>query len=364
MSSAVGEEIVEENESEKEDAESGPTSYDIATYPADFTLQVLYEKWKAGEIKIPGFQRAFVWTQAQASRLIESFLLGLPVPGIFLYTDKKTGDFLVVDGQQRLKSIFYFFEGFFGGEDKDKRKVFHLTGLNEKSKWCNKTFETLNEQDEQSAKGLSNAVLRAFVIKQLDPKDDTSIVPLFERLNTGGTLLKGQEVRNCVYAGPFNELLKELNQDDGWRKILGKKTPDIHMRDQELILRFLALRDRLSDYETPLKKFLSDFMSKNKKASEPTIDRYRTSFLRIVKAVCTQLGEKPFHIHTALNAAVYDAVFVALADMDPLPGDIRERYERLKRDQAFMSCTVSGTTAVNVVQTRIAKAKAILSGQE
>src|SRR5438093_7566497 len=104
---------LEEIPSETEDAESTPETFEIATYPADFILEVLDKKWKAGEIEIPPFQRQFVWKLPQAARLIESFMMGLPVPQIFLYTgeDQKL---LVIDGQQRLRSVSYFFEGYFG----------------------------------------------------------------------------------------------------------------------------------------------------------------------------------------------------------------------------------------------------------
>jgi hypothetical protein len=94
--------------SEDEDYESAPPDYQISTYPADFTLEVLHQKWKSDEILIPDFQRKFVWKQVQASKLIESFLVGLPVPAVFLYSEWKSQKFLVIDGQQRLKSIFYF----------------------------------------------------------------------------------------------------------------------------------------------------------------------------------------------------------------------------------------------------------------
>ena len=123
---------VAQTQSEEEDRASSPPSYEVVTYPADFTLEVLVAKLKGDppEIDKPGFQRKFVWTQAQASKLIESFLLGLPVPPIFVFTDAVNRQ-MVVDGQQRLKSIAYFFEGYFGPEEKGRRPVFRLTGLNE-----------------------------------------------------------------------------------------------------------------------------------------------------------------------------------------------------------------------------------------
>ena len=156
--------------SEEEDSESAPPTYEINTYPADFTLEVLYQKWKEGEIKIPRFQRQFVWKQVQSSKLIESFLIGLPVPAVFLYTERQSREFLVIDGQQRLRSVFYFFDGFFGEEKGGKRAVFQLKGLSDKSKYLGKRFEDLDEVDQRE---LRNSVLRSFIVQQLNPNDDT-----------------------------------------------------------------------------------------------------------------------------------------------------------------------------------------------
>ena len=172
--------------SEEEDYQSAPAEYTIGAYPADFTLEVLHQKWNAGEIKIPEFQRAFVWKQVQASKLIESFLVGLPVPPVYLYTERESQISLVVDGQQRLKSIFYFFDGYFGNEVHGRNPVFCLVGLSPDSRFLGKSYEDLMEPDQRRFKG---AVVRSFTVQQLDPADDTSIYHIFERLNTGGTHL-------------------------------------------------------------------------------------------------------------------------------------------------------------------------------
>src|SRR5687767_11401856 len=120
--------------------------FQITTYPSDFTLSVLYEKWQNDEIVIPPFQRGYVWKIEQASALIESFLLGLPIPNIFFYIDEERKS-QVIDGQQRLKSVFYFFEGYFGEADakSGKRQVFQLTGLNEKSPYNSLTYAQLDD---------------------------------------------------------------------------------------------------------------------------------------------------------------------------------------------------------------------------
>src|SRR5215204_1357029 len=232
--------------SEEDDAEAALAPYEIVTYPADYTLSVLVDKWRRDQVKIPDFQRGFVWKQPQASRLIESFLVGLPVPAIFLYTDRADrNNQLVVDGQQRLRSIAYFFEGYFGEEDdRVGRPIFKLTGLHEKSPYINKSYAQLEQDDPAAWNRLNDAVLRAFVIQQLDPSDDTSVYHVFERLNTGGTLLSPQEIRNAVSHGQFNDLLHRLNLWEPWRKLYGSPKPDKRQRDVELILRVIALSER------------------------------------------------------------------------------------------------------------------------
>ena len=110
---------------------------ELVSYPADFTLEVLYEKWKAGVFDIPDFQRLYVWTQSQASRLIDSFLTGIPVPPIFVLQERKTGHLTVVDGQQRLLSIAFFFKGVFPKGVFPDDRVFRLKDVLEK--WEGKT---------------------------------------------------------------------------------------------------------------------------------------------------------------------------------------------------------------------------------
>jgi hypothetical protein len=121
--------------SEDEDYESAPADYQISTYPADFTLEVLHSKWKENQILIPELQRSFVWKQVQSSKLIESFLVGLPVPAVFFYSERKSQKYFVIDGQQGLKSIFYFFEGYFGAATEDTRRIFRLNGLSSLSRF-------------------------------------------------------------------------------------------------------------------------------------------------------------------------------------------------------------------------------------
>jgi hypothetical protein len=340
---------LEDIESELEDYESGPAEYDINTYPADFTLEVLYEKWKAGDIEIPKFQREFVWKQAQASKLIESFMVGLPVPAIFLFTERKSQKYLVIDGQQRLKSIFFFFDGYFGGDGHGAKGLFRLEGLNPKSRWYRKAFAEFAESDQRK---LKNSVLRAFIVQQLDPHDDTSVYHIFERLNTGGTLLTNQEVRNCVYGGTFNDLLNELNLFPSWRALLGRPAQDSRQKDKELMLRFFALR-RVSEYQKPMKDFLSKFMRHNRHVPDSDIVKLRSVFEQTCNAVLDMLGRKPFHIKAGLNSAVFDSVMVAFSShLGKIPANVTDKYKALIKNPDFLSLVTSGTTNDETVRKR------------
>lgn len=343
--------------SEDEDYESAPPDYEISTFPADYTLEVLHAKWKAKEISIPAFQRSFVWKQVQASKLIESFLVGLPVPAVFLYTERKSQTHFVIDGQQRLKSIFYFFEGYFGEPEDDKRKIFRLTGLSEKSKFYGKTYDDLAPEDQRK---LKNCVLRSFVVQQLDPSDDTSMYHIFERLNTGGTLLTNQEVRNCVYHGSFVPFLSELNEYASWRSILGKPGPDTRKKDIELLIRFFAMRD-LQAYEKPMKDFLSRYMRKNRDASVAARNTATELFRGTCDAVLKHLGEKPFHVRAGLNAAVLDTVMTVVSkNLLNIPADLKARYDALLADNVFDKATRESTTDKDRITTRLARAESTL----
>jgi hypothetical protein len=351
----------EDPASELSDRQSSPPRYEIATYPADFTLEVLRSKWDAGELVIPPFQRGFVWSQVQASKLIESFLVGLPVPAVFLYTERNSEKSLVVDGQQRLRTVFYFFEGIFGEEQKGRRSVFRLKGLSEDSPYANKTYAELEALDDVVARRLRNSVLRAFVIRQLDPNDDTSVFHIFERLNTGGTFLHNQEVRNAVCAGPFNTLLHELNSLPAWRQVLGKERGDSRMRDVELILRFFALFHASDRYEKPMKDFMSRYMRTHANATEELIEQYRYEFTATIETIAENLGSRPFHLYAGFNSSAFDSVSCSFArHLDAIPADVVERYLELSGSKAFEDLVRGGTTDVEQVRGRMALAERTL----
>lgn len=334
-----------------ENEEEAHVEYDIASYPSDFTLSGINDLWNNKDIIIPDFQREFVWSINQSSLLIESFLLGLPVPPVFFYIDKDNKN-LVIDGQQRILSIIFFFDGNFGYENiQGKRQVFRLTGLNEKSPYYNKLFKDLDDSHQRKFR---NAVLRAVNIKQLSPKEEnTSIYHIFERLNTGGTPLKPQEIRNCVFRGNIVTILRELNKDQNWRKILGKKYVDKHLKDIELILRVFSLFEEASNYEKPMKEFLNKSMKNNRNGNTKKIEKFIELFPRVTKKLIDNLGEIPFHIRGPLNAAVLDSVFtVAMENLDSINENFKANYSKLIQVKAFLKHTQLGTTDTLTVRER------------
>ncbi len=348
-------------EEEIED-EAVAINYDIASYPSDFTLSGIAQMWEDGDILIPDYQREFVWTMRQSSLLIDSFLCGLPVPPVFFYIDEDNKN-LVIDGQQRILSVVFFFEGYFGKEStQGKRQVFRLTGLPEKSPYYNLRFKDLDDSDQRK---LKQAVLRAVNIRQLNPTgESTSAYHIFERLNTGGTPLKPQEIRNCVFRGGFNRLLKEANKDANWRRILGKSYLDKHQKDIELLLRVFSLVGAADKYEKPMKEFLNKAMKKHNSGTTRKVKSFFETFTRVTKLVVDSLGEKPFHLRGPLNISALDSVMCVLIEHNKRIDvqNLNKNYLGLLEDGDFDEYTRINTTDTKTVRNRIAKVKEYLLG--
>ncbi|SEU04647.1 GmrSD restriction endonuclease domain-containing protein [Pseudomonas graminis] len=345
---------IDPTDTDTDDEDSQPV-YHISNYPADLTLRGYFDKYKSGQLIIPEFQRNYVWDQKKASKLIESFMLGLPVPGVFLYKVRGTNQLSIVDGQQRIMSAIRFFSNRFD------EKIFRLSGV--LPKWRNKTFEELDESDRFL---LDDTVLRATVIQQLDPEDDSSIYHIFERLNTGGINLNAMEIRRCVYHGKFAEILQHLNDFDLWRQVIGKPKEDKRLRDVELILRLLTLQYKWNTYEKPMKNFLSSFMAQVNRMpqdqAEAFFSKIESDFYRVVGLIHSELGPKPFHIRGPLNYAVIDSIFVALANLPDVQGDLAVRYQALLKDRDFVNAVSVSTSDDKSLQIRIAKAFEYLRG--
>src|SRR5207248_1649368 len=147
-----------------------PIQYDISSFGADYDVEGLVRRLERKDILIPPFQRNYVWTQKDASRFIESLLLGLPVPGIFLAREPDTNKLLVLDGQQRLKTLQFFYDGFFNPQEESKKQqVFRL--INVQPKFEGLTYDTLEEQDKIK---LNDSLIHATIINQESPQDDNN----------------------------------------------------------------------------------------------------------------------------------------------------------------------------------------------
>jgi hypothetical protein len=278
--------------------------------------------------------------------------MGLPVPPVFFYIDEQNKS-LVIDGQQRILSIIFFLDGYFGTESpQGRRQVFRLRGLSDKSPYHNLQFDDLSTIDQRK---IRNSVLRAINVKQLSPRsDNTSIYHIFERLNTGGTALKPQEIRNCVYPGQIVSELRALNDNPAWRRILGNSSSDRHQRDIELVLRLFALFKEWPNYEKPMKEYLNKFMDQNRKFSSRKAKDFASAFPLACNKILTALGDRPFSPRGPLNTSILDAVFVAVLEhATSLPLDLKSRYVDLLKDIDFEGKTKRATTDTATVHDRI-----------
>jgi hypothetical protein len=231
--------------------------------------------------------------------------------------------------------------------------VFRLTGLSQASPFAGKTFLDLTEIDRRK---LKNSVLRVINIKQIGPKnDDTSAYHIFERLNTGGTPLTAQEIRNCVYHGDLSDLLVELNRDPAWRQILGTTKLDKHQKDIELLLRVLSFATHADGYEKPMKEFLNKTMAHYRLADDPDVTDFKERFPAVCRKVVAALGAKPFHPRGRVNASALDSILgTLLACGVNVPDDLAPRYRALFNDVEFVDTLSVSTSDVSVVKQRLA----------
>ena len=341
---------VEDQRTEEGDAqEVQPFRYAISSYGADYPVDGLVKRIRDGAIYVPKFQREFVWDVKEASRFVESLLLGLPVPSIFLSKEPDTGKLLVVDGQQRLLSLRNFYQD-----------IWEPTGKEFRLKGVQPEFEgrTYSELREENRRHLDDAILHAIVFKQDEPsEDESSVYEVFQRLNTGGKKLTPQEIRSAVHhSGQIRDLLAELNEYKSWREIYGPG--DSRMRDQELILRFLALLHEGNNYQTPMVAFLNSYMGRHKNLSLESACLLGDSFRSAIDLIYRSVGTRAFRPVRALNAAVFDAVMVGTAKRlgsrsEADTNSYLDAYRILLGNQAFLDACGRGTASTERVRRRL-----------
>lgn len=337
-----------------------PHHYGITSFGADYDVEGLVRRLRRGEIFIPTFQREYVWSQSEASRFIESLLLGLPVPGVILATDPDTNKLLVIDGQQRLKTIQFFYEGNFDPQtDERARRVFKLVHV--QPRYEGKTYQELEESDRIH---LDNSIIHATIVKQDFPEhDDTSVFHIFERLNTGGRRLFPHEIRVAIYYGSLIDCLRQWNDFPPWRNIFGRKNK--RLKDQELILRFLALHSDGANYSRPMSEFLNRFVMRNRNPSAAVLGQFEKAFKDTISAIGDAVGERAFRLQYAINAALFDSVMVAVARRLQAGAienrqALRDAYQTLLANEAFRNAISGSTSDERSVATRLALAGKII----
>ena len=369
------ENIIDVIEEEKNEEFSNDDLFNITSWGADPSVRELIMQYKEGDIEKPELQRKYVWTKKTASRFVESLLLGLPVPSIFLANNEVTGKRLIVDGYQRLRTLVDFIsEGIWHGDD----TVFRLVNSDIINvRWRGKTFKELSDVDKRR---LKNYTIHAIIFEQKQPLNDSGMFQIFERINTGGMTLNDQEVRNCVYQGALNTLLFELNKNEAWRKLYGLDKEDTRMKDLELILRFFALNKedvyRSEQKSFTLKQLLNEEMAQNIKDSDH-VHELGEDFNKVIEFIYENFGEEAFFnlqndlqkMRKRLYPTVYDSLMIATSialrnGYTVGQNDLREKRLQLLRDEEYRESITQGTMQTGHINTRISKALSIVYGME
>ena len=254
------------------------------------SIQTLYERYKEGELVLaPDFQRHFVWNKQKASNLIESILLNIPLPLIFTaqFTDKEE----VVDGQQRLTSIFSFMDGFLPNGDAFR--------LSKKLKLMASQIggKTFSELDKSYQREIKNRGLQVVCISK-DSQEDVKF-EMFERLNTNITPLNAQELRNCLYRGPYNDFLRNAAQYEDYQYILSKPKFAPRMLDVENVLMFCTFYHSSPDrYNKSLTQNMNQDMRSHRNVSPDDLNELERQFKKSVKLVKHIWGDNAFNIYS------------------------------------------------------------------
>ncbi|ORC48831.1 hypothetical protein B2G74_12035 [Burkholderia sp. A27] len=356
------EQDVEYVEDVEESEDAVEYKFDLTFYGADYPVDGLVNRLKKNDIIIPSFdpandmayeveafQRRFIWTKLQCDRFVESLLLGLPVPGIFLVqqSDKRL---LVLDGQQRLLTLSAFYARVLNG------KEFSLENVQEQFKG-----KTYNSLDEDQRRTLDDAIIHATVIKKTQESQDlSSIYTLFERLNSGGTRLSPHEIRVALAPGKLMQLIRKLNETKAWRTAFGKASKNL--KDHELILRFIALAFSPGAYKSPMKDFLTSYALHNQNLEHESGLDIEKAFTDTINVITEAVGPKPFRITNALNAAVFDSVLVGLAKRlkAGTPVDlekVKTAYDSLLKNDGYLSSVGKATAREDQVTSRLTLAE-------
>lgn len=323
----------------------------------DIPVRELVRMVAESELKTaPAYQRQFRWDVRRESELIESLLLGLPVPPLFVATDKD-GTWELVDGLQRVSTLVHFIFTYDEASNQiAKAEALKLEGLSKLT-----AFEGLRYTDLPAPMQLAFNK-RPIRVTSLSDKSQLDVrFDLFERLNRGGIILTPQEVRACIYRGSLNELLAELAEDGDFKRLL--KLQRGNQRDgtrEEQVLKFFAYLDNPAEFDGRVTHFLNEYMERHRSASD--IDRRRTLFHETIHALSAIFGGGPVVRKGYANTpqAMFEALMVAA-------GGLMQESKPIKsgpidvNDQVLVANTTKGTNTQAALQRRVIRARELLA---
>lgn len=330
-----------------------PEQRRLHTETYDYSIATIRDSLASGHIFIPRFQRGFVWTEPQASRLIESLIIQCPIPVIYL-SQEQDERLSVIDGNQRLQSIQRFLDN-----------QFALRGLT-----AYPELERLHyfELDPRFQRHILNRTLRCIVImKDTHPQVRFDI---FERLNTGAVKLSAQELRHGIYHGSFIDWTDKEASSKKWRELIHARS-DKRMKAEEFILRFLAFHFDLNNYEKPLAGFLNQFAESHRNADGEDLAQFKEVLHETVSRIERVFGEMAFKVFDVkkgnqilshFNAALFDAEMVGVsrlsaADVAKIGPSERKRIlaelGQLFYDDQFQRTITLATSDVAQIKTRV-----------
>ncbi len=329
-----------------------PEQRRLHTETYDYSIGTIVEYVRSKHVFVPRFQRGYVWTEPQASRLIESLIIQCPIPVIYL-SQEPDERLSVIDGNQRLQSIQKFLDN-----------QFPLHGLT-----AYPELEGLRyfELDPRFQRHIVNRTLRCIVImKDTHPQVKFDV---FERLNTGAVKLSAQELRHGIYHGRFIDWLDKIGRDRKWRDLVASKS-DKRMKAEEFLLRFLALHFDLDSYEKPLAAFLNTFVEKHRDAGDCQLAEFDAAISRAMSGVGALFGGLAFKVFdgghgnriiSSFNAALFDAEMLSVSrsavDVVDLPeqnrANIINSVAELFHDEAFRRSINLATSDAAQIRTRV-----------
>jgi len=344
----------DDQQENEDDIESDISFKDAVVLNADWTIETINSQIKKGNIDLqPGFQRRSAWDEKRKSRLMESIIVGMPVPNIVLAENKEhRGRFIVIDGKQRLLSINDFLD--------DK---FKLKGVDIRKDLNDLLFSELPIEDREY---LENATLRSTIIRNWN--DENFLYTIFFRLNSGSLPLSPQELRKALIGGNLLENIEHyLSTSPSFAKVFGG-TPDKRMRDSELVLRFLAFDRNLEAYRGDFKEFLdnttryfeSDWSKRSFEAAEG-LKRLDAA----IEVSHSLFGGDTFkkwlggNYERVINRAIFDCLVRFFADpavFSALPGHEIQLIDAFKArclDQNFKNSIEKTTKSLNSTYSRI-----------